>query len=115
MPRITSELWVDAYMRQCRAEGAFAYLALRGAAAAGAIYVKIVGLGGVTDLYGPAPQSLVSDKSLESTGRSFELLVKNDGQAADAKLQSQQKFDPDIWLIEVEDNKGRHRLDLVAG
>ena len=114
MPRITSELWVDVYLRQCRSSGAFTYLAMRGSSAAGAIYIKIIGAGGATDLYGPAPQSMLPQDIFEGSGRSFELLVTNDAEAAGVKLQSQQKFDPDIWLIEVEDSKGHHRLDVVT-
>ncbi|PCJ95667.1 MAG: hypothetical protein COA52_03330 [Hyphomicrobiales bacterium] len=114
MPRITSELWVDVYLRQCRSSGAFTYLAMRGSSAAGAIYIKIIGAGGATDLYGPAPQSLVPEDAFEGSGRSFELLVKDDAGAAETKLQSQKNFDPDFWLIEVEDNKGHHRLDLIV-
>jgi hypothetical protein len=30
---------------------------------------------------------------------------------ADAYLVRQLKFDPDIWVIEVEDARGRHFLD----
>jgi len=25
------------------------------------------------------------------------------------------KFDPDIWIVEIEDRAGRNFLDLVAG
>ncbi len=30
-------------------------------------------------------------------------------------LARELKFDPDIWIIEIEDKTGRHFLDLDAG
>jgi hypothetical protein len=29
----------------------------------------------------------------------------------DASIDRQRGFDPDVWVIEVEDRKGRHLLD----
>jgi hypothetical protein len=37
----------------------------------------------------------------------------------DAEIESylarQLKFDPDIWIVEIEDRAGRNFLDVVAG
>jgi hypothetical protein len=29
----------------------------------------------------------------------------------DTSVQKQRRFDPDLWVIEVEDKQGRHLLD----
>ena len=35
--------------------------------------------------------------------------------AVDAYLAREMKFDPDVWIVEVEDTTGRNFLDLVSG
>ncbi|MEP0519680.1 MAG: DUF1491 family protein [Hyphomicrobiales bacterium] len=110
--RLSSELWVQAYLRQCRLEGAFGYLASRGSEAAGAIFVKIVQQDGKVDLYGPAPQSLMTEEALHQDSRLFELLQSGGEAEIDTKLSREQEFDPDIWIIEIEDATGIHRLPL---
>ena len=56
--RLRSDIWVSAYLRRCGVEGASAVLRRRGAAEAGAIFVKVDHLNGRATLYGPAPQSV---------------------------------------------------------
>lgn len=111
--RLTSDLWVQAYLRQCRLDGAFGYLANRGSEAAGAIFIKIVQPGGQVDLYGPAPQSIVTEEQLDRDSRLFELILSGLDADIDTKLNSERKFDPDIWIVEIEDAKGCHRLALA--
>ena len=55
--RLRADFWVSAYLRRCALEGAVAVLRRRGAAEAGAIFVKVDRLDGAAALYGPAPQS----------------------------------------------------------
>lgn len=112
--RLSSELWVQAYLRQCRLHGAFGYLAQRGAEAAGAIFVKIINSDGVVGLYGPAPQSEMSQPVAEDMdSRQFELIQSGPDSEIDAKLSRERNFDPDIWIVEVEDAAGVHRLPLA--
>ena len=59
--RLRSDIWVAAYLRRCGVEGASAVLRRRGAAEAGAIFVKVDHLDGRATLYEPAPQSLAGD------------------------------------------------------
>ena len=54
--RLTSDMWVAAYVRRCNVEGVFAAVRRRGAKEAGAIFIKVTRLDGTADLYGPAPQ-----------------------------------------------------------
>jgi hypothetical protein len=107
---LKSEIWVKAYLRRCRVEGADALLVRRGDADAGAIYIKVSRLDGTAALFGPAPAGL--DEARED--RRWEPCLKG-GCAAetevDAFLERQIGFDADIWIVVVEDRAGRHFLD----
>jgi hypothetical protein len=110
--RVTSSLWVGAYVRRCFGEGAFAAVARRGAEEAGAIFVILDRLDGSADLYGPAPQA-VFDESRPSE-RLFQLVAA--GETLDAvndRVTREARFDPDVWVIAVEDRDGRAFLDTV--
>lgn len=109
--RLRSDLWVAAYLRRCNVEGASAYLRRRGAAEAGAIFVKIDRLDGQAALFGPAPQSLLGEGE-----RLFVQAHKEDWLAPasiEARLRRELEFDTDLWIVEVEDRQGRNFLDLA--
>lgn len=110
--RLRADIWVSAYLRRCAHEGAAAVLRRRGAAEAGAIYVKIDRLDGSAALFGPAPQSEVKD----GYGRLFARLHRAPWIApaeAEAKLAREISFDPDLWIIEQEDRLGRIFFDVA--
>jgi len=110
--RLKSAIWVAAYLRRCRVEGAFAVLRRRGAEDAGAIFIKIDRLDGTADLFGPAPQTVFD--AAHPAERAFVAFLKQRPAAdteVEAALSRQLRFDPDIWIIEVEDRAGRHFLD----
>jgi hypothetical protein len=107
--RIRSDFWVAAHLRRCGVEGIPAALRRRGAAEAGAIFVTLDRLDGTASLYGPAPQALVDD----SAARLFAPLLENVApQQIEERMQREVRFDPDFWLIEIEDREGRHFLEL---
>jgi hypothetical protein len=113
--RLKSALWVAAYLRRCQVEGAFAVVRRRGAEEAGAVFVRISRLDGTSDLYGPAPQSLVDDAP-RGADRSFVPSLKDQpasDAAVDAYLEREVKFDPDVWIVEVEEPTGRNFLDIA--
>lgn len=107
--RLKSEIWVKAYLRRCQVEGAMAALVRRGDEDAGAIYIKVSLLNGTALLFGPAPAGL--DVARED--RRWHPMVKLPApeRDADALLARQVEFDPDVWIVEVEDSSGRHFLD----
>lgn len=113
--RLKSALWVAAYLRRCQVEGVFAALRRRGAEEAGAVFVRISRLDGTSDLFGPAPQSAF-DAAL-SAARAFSPSFDNQpapDDAVEAYLARELKFDPDIWVVEVEDRSGRNFLDVIS-
>jgi hypothetical protein len=107
--RLRAEFWVKAYIRRCAVEGASAVVVRHGDDDAGAIFIKVDRLDGTCRLFGPAPAGL---EGAESDRRWNELLSAGAGTAeADAVLAREARFDSDMWLIEVEDRRGRHFLD----
>lgn len=110
--RVTSGIWVGAYIRRCFSEGAIATVARRGVDEAGAILVIVDRLDGTIDLYGQAPQSAFVET--QARDRLFQILMeKSERSDIDGRLASEARFDPDLWIIEVEDRDGRSFLDLV--
>ncbi len=107
--RLKSEIWVKAYIRSCASNGAPAMVVRRGQGDGGTVFIKVNMLDGTVCLYGPAPAGLDPVASDRIWVRCL-----GDGcvQEADADgyLQRQVEFDPDIWVIEVEDREGRHFL-----
>jgi hypothetical protein len=111
--RLKSGIWVAAYVRRCHIEGAFAAVRRRGADEAGAVFIKISRLDGTGVLYGPAPQSVFDEA--QPAGRFFTVILGNEvpipEDDIEARLTREIRFDPDIWIVEVEDRAGRHFLD----
>ena len=113
--RLKSAIWVAAYIRRCNSEGVFAAVRRRGAEEAGAIFVKLNRLDGTAELFGPAPQS-----SFVEARPADRLFVRSfaEQSAPEAKVEErivrELRFDPDAWIVEVEDRAGRHFLDQVV-
>ena len=115
--RLKSAIWVAAYLRRCQSEGASAVLRRRGAEEAGAIFVKVALLDGTAVLFTPAPQSAFDEA--RPSDRVFVASLGRDAPvpeaAVEAALAREIRFDPDVWIVEVEDRAGRHFLDRLAG
>jgi hypothetical protein len=112
--RLRSDIWVAAYLRRCGVEGASAVLRRRGAAEAGAIFIKVDHLDGSATLYGPAPQSVAAEAP-NGVDRLFArthagLLINSD--EAEVRLKREIAFDPDLWIVEVENGVDGAWLDL---
>lgn len=117
--RLKSAIWVSAYLRRVNGDGAHAVLRRKGAEEAGAIFIKVSRLDGNASLYGPAPQSAFEDA--RPSDRLFTVMLGRDAPVPEADIEARLareiKFDPDIWIIEVEDRTGRSFLDdnVVSG
>jgi hypothetical protein len=111
--RIKSEIWVKAYLRYCQAEGVPAVIARRGDEAAGAIFIAIDLLDGGVRVYAPAPAGIEGSETERRWVRSFGTKEVSRGEA-DTYFAREANFDPDIWVIEVEDRRGRHFLGDAA-
>ena len=113
--RVKSGIWVAAYVRRVYIEGAFAAVRRRGAEEAGTIFIKVARLDGTAELFGPAPQTAF-DEARPSDRAFVRCLKTQPASEADAEgyLARQIKFDPDVWIVEVEDRAGRHFLDTLV-
>jgi hypothetical protein len=113
--RLKSGIWVAAYIRRCQVEGAQALLRRRGAEEAGAVFIKVSKLDGTAEVYGPAPQSTFDEARPADRAFILSLKARSSTEAdAEAYLARQIKFDPDIWIVEVEDRAGRNFLETVV-
>ncbi len=110
--RLTSDFFVSALVRRAHGAGAYAVVRRRGAAEAGAVFVVVDRLDGTFDLYGPAPQALMSADA--PADRLFEPLITGGGaKAVEARIGSERRMDPDLWVVEVEDRGGRAFVETV--
>ena len=113
--RLKSGIWVAAYIRRCQVEGASAVVRRRGAEEAGAIFIKLNRLDGSAEIYGPAPQTAFEDSHPADRAFSPGLPAQPAPEAdVEAYLTRQIRFDPDVWIVEVEDRAGRHFLDHIV-
>lgn len=110
--RVTSSLWVGAFVRRCYAEGAIATVSRHGAEEAGAIFVIVDRLDGLADLYAPAPQSSFAES--RPSDRLFQRVIAEEPlSAVSARLNREMRFDLDLWVVAVEDRKARAFLETV--
>ena len=103
-PRLTSEFWVQAYLRRLRLEDIPAFVTSKGDLTAGAVLVKLNTLDGRACCY-------QRSFDLMSGERAWVVLSEGPEAEVDAAVTNQRGFDPDLWVIEVEDRAGRHLLD----
>jgi hypothetical protein len=113
MSRLKSSIWVAGYLRRCQSEGVFGAVRRRGAEEAGAVFVKLALMDGTAMLFVPAPQSAYDDS--RPIERVFTLSPPQpvEEQTIEARLAKEVNFDPDVWIVEIEDKAGRHFLDLA--
>lgn len=103
--RLKADKWVAAYLRRCSSGGLAVYVARRGDSDAGAIFIKVDYLNGQTMVYAPATGTSDPDHDDRQWARLTgpEPVAETE---ADQAIERQAKFDPDIWVIVVEDRAG---------
>ena len=99
--RLTTDFWVSALLRRVFGAGGFAAVVKRGAMEAGAVFVISRNRFGEVSLFGPAPQT--SYDSAKPDERHFSRLDEGQDEAAvEKRLEREKRFDPDIWVVEIE-------------
>jgi hypothetical protein len=99
--RVTTDLWVSALVRRVFSDGGFAAIVKRGATEAGAVFIVSRNRFGEICLFGPASQTAY-DTTRPDDRRFSELAATTDAAAVDDRLAKEQRFDPDIWIVELE-------------
>ena len=104
MTRLTAEFWVHAYLARLRFQEIPAFVVTHGDDTAGAVLVKLNTLDG---------QAIAFQRSFDlmSGERKWVELSSGAEGDVDAAITRQRSFDPDLWVIEVEDRQGRHLLE----
>jgi len=104
LPRLTARFWVDAYLARLRMFDIPAFVVAHGDDTGGAVLVKLATLDG---------KAVVFQRSfdLASGERVWVELASGAERDVDEAVTRQRGFDPDLWVIEVEDRAGRHLLD----
>jgi len=105
-PRLKSAIWVKALVRRLDVEMMTAMVIRSGDPEAGAIYLKLNDLGGncrvLNRTYGDEGQRVWSSATGEAPV---------DEASADEYLERQIKYDPDCWVVEIEDPDGQFSTD----
>jgi len=104
-PRLKAGIFVRALIRRVEVEGASAFIVRSGAEEAGAIILKVAKLDGTV---------LVLNQVRDGKGNlvwAQALGGWSDEARANAWCDKQVKFDPDLWIVEIEDRKGRAFVD----
>ncbi|HUF57164.1 MAG TPA: DUF1491 family protein [Thermohalobaculum sp.] len=102
IPRLASGVWVAAYLARLEQAGIYAHVMHRGDGTAGAIGVKVALMNGRAQLL-TRRYDFEGQAVWDETGEAEEPEV-------DAAIARQRGYDPDLWVIEVEDPRGRHLL-----
>ncbi len=102
--RLTTRFWVDAYLARLRLCDIPAFVVCHGDDTGGAVLVKLNTLDGAGQVF---------QRSFDLMSGDCRWVVLCDGAEADldGAIARQRGFDPDIWVIEVEDRAARHMLD----
>ena len=104
-PRLKAELFVKAVIRRAEVAGAAAFVVRRGAEEAGAIFLKINRLDGTC---------MVLSQAVRGDGERIWMKPLGDtadDAAASAYFEKQMRYDPDLWILEIEDRAGRSFVD----
>ncbi len=101
---LSTDIWVSALIRRAELAGAFAAVLRKGDPKAGAVIVKVL-------------------HRAEGTARLYVEAVRSDGdrvwmhpaasrqeQDLDQYVERAVRVDPDLWVVEIDDQKGRHFL-----
>ncbi len=105
--RLAAGIWVSAYLKRLQGEGIPAYVIARGDDTAGEVLVKLALMDGNARAFMRAFDFQLGD-------RVWQLLYEGTEREVDDAIERQRGFDPDLWVIEVEDPRGRHMLGQMG-
>jgi hypothetical protein len=111
--RLRADIFVSALLRRCAVDNVPAVLRRRGAAEAGAIFIKVDRLDGTASLFGPAPQTETADRGVDRLWTRLHRDEAIESSDAEARLKKEISFDPDLWIVEIDDRQGRPFVDVV--
>jgi len=103
---LTTGLWVSAQVRLCDLAFIPATVVRRGDPDAGTVLLKLNRFEEGVTVYTQA--STMSDTPAWSRGTGPRPVTEAE---ADAYIERQVKYDPDVWVLEIEDRRGQYKMD----
>jgi hypothetical protein len=104
-PRLKAGIFVRAIIRRAEVAGASAYVARKGTEEAGAIYLKLSRLDGTCTVLEQVRRGEGDLAWMKPLGDWV------DEERAKVYFDKQMRFDPDLWIVEIEDRGGRAFVD----
>ncbi len=107
MDALRTEIWVSALIRRAQVGGAYATVVARGDPDAGAVVVKVNFLDGRAQAYAPALNAEGRRAWIDPLG----VGAPEPEARIDDYLSRRGARDPDLWVVEIEDRKGRSFIE----
>lgn len=109
---VKSEIWIRAHLRRCFNAGLTGAIVRRGASEAGAIIVCVHHGEGRSSLYGAPPGPAYDEQGERLWVDLRQGAVFQPGEV-NAYIAKQVAYDPDLWVIEIDDRHGVGLLNVV--
>jgi hypothetical protein len=103
--RLKAGIFVRALIRRVEVAGAQAYVVKKGSEEAGAVFLKLSRLDGSCTVLSQAVAGEGERVWMRPLGE-----ICPEARAT-AYFEKQMKFDPDLWIVEIEDREGRSFVD----
>lgn len=104
--RLTSEFWISGYKHYLNSLGIPIFITNKGDDKAGAILIKVSNLSGY---------ATVISQGVDVEGKKiWEQLAQGFESEMDEIILRQIQYDPDIWVLEVEEKSGKHFLEKFS-
>jgi hypothetical protein len=107
---VKTAIWVAAHLRRCFGQGLTGVVARRGAPEAGSVFVRVTLRDGGINFYGPAPGPAFDEHGRRRFHRRASVTME-ESRVVDAMLAREVRFDPDIWILDIDDPAGGGLLD----
>lgn len=104
-PRLKPGIFARAVIRRAEVAGASAYVVKKGSEEAGTVLLKVSKLDGTAVVLSQARAGEGELVWMRPLGE------VTDDEKASAYFEKQLKFDPDLWIVEIEDRAGRAFVD----
>ena len=105
VPRLKAGIFVRALIRRVEVQGASAFVVRKGSEEAGAVYLKLSRLDGTCTILEQVRRGEGDLAWMKPIGDAL------NEERAKAYFDKQIRFDPDLWIVEIEDREGRAFVD----
>jgi hypothetical protein len=108
---LRTDLWVAAFVRRHNDLGHMCVVSRRGDPIAGQIFLELDHLNGTVSLFAPAPAASRDDDGADRVfQKRFDAVPP---ERVRERLDQEQRFDPDFWLVTLEMRSGEPGIEIV--